>query len=228
MRKKETKIEMAETLSGHWYKVGKAVYPSVTTILTAYPQNLQLTQWIANQGWETSQAIKREAGERGTNVHTGIEALIQGKEISRTAFSQEEWLRLDAFVKWVKEINPTILATEVMVYSKKHKFAGKVDCIMKVKGDLIVTDWKTSKSIYPHFALQVAAYATAIEELKTHEVQHTGILQLGARNKNGYRWLVQPDWKENFKVFLGVKKVFDHEWGDAEPPILQLPDKLKL
>src|SRR3990167_7623609 len=97
-KQKQITIELAETLSGHWYKVGRNIYPSITTILTAYPQSLQLTQWIAEQGWETSQAIKREAGQRGTNVHTGIEALLNKREISKEAFSLEEWSKLASFV----------------------------------------------------------------------------------------------------------------------------------
>lgn len=48
-------------------------------------------------------------------------------------------------------------------------FAGTLDAIGKMKIDgkdaLVVMDWKTSNKLYPEYALQIAAYAKAYEEL---------------------------------------------------------------
>ncbi len=38
-------------------------------------------------------------------------------------------------------------------------------------GRMVALDWKTSNGIYPEYALQVAAYAKALEEMTGEEVQ---------------------------------------------------------
>jgi len=240
--KKNYKIELAKTLAGHWYGVSKILkvsgkdkflgyYPSSTTILNAYPQSLQLTQWIAQQGWQESQRIKSEAGVRGTNIHNGIEALIKGEELFEGGWSTEEWYRLDAFVKWHREYSPEILATEVALYSRKHGYAGRADVVCKISGKIMVGDWKSSSAIHDHFPLQVASYAKALEENTDIEVVETFVAQFGAKNKNNYRFVIYPDWRDHFKTFLHVKETWSYDNNyteDFEPPVLVLPETLKL
>ena len=234
MPKKPLQIKQLETLGhGHWYSINGKPVPSVTTILTAYPQSLQLTQWIAQKGWEESQRIKTEAGTRGTVVHQAIEALLKGDELFRVHYSNDEFNRLVSFVKWFKEYNPTILDTEILLGSKKYKYAGKADAVMHLNTGTVIIDWKTSQAIHAHFPLQVAAYAQAYEEMnKPQTIEATAILQLGAKNKNGYRFVIYPDWRDHFKAFLNVKAtwLFENakEDGTLEPPVLELPESLKL
>ena len=143
-------------MSGHWYQVfagdkDLGYFPSVTTILNAYPQSQHLTRWIADQGWNESQRIKSEAGERGTNVHQAIEDLLAGQNLIRLSYSLEEWWKISTFVDWYHDTNPEILATEIALFSKKYKFAGRVDCIAKINDKITVIDWKTSGNLYEHY-----------------------------------------------------------------------------
>ena len=221
-------IELAPTLVGHWYLIdGKNLYPSSTTILNFYPQSTQLTQWIAEKGWHESQEIKTEAGKRGTNVHEAIEHLLKGGELSQEFYNLEEWHKISTFISWYKEYEPKIIETETTVVSKKYKFAGKFDCLAKIDGRMYVLDWKTSKSAYPHFALQVASYAFALGEMRKINIEGTACVLLGARNKDGFRFLEYPDWNDNFKKFLAVKTIFENEVKEP-PQIINLPTKLKL
>lgn len=252
--KKEHKIELADTLGGHWYRVicvdhkckanGK-FYPSSTTILNAYPQSEHLTRWIAEQGWNESQRIKIAAGERGTMVHTAINALLAGVTLNRKEYippvdgasgsfrapTTEEWWKISTYVAWHKEFKPELIVSEFPVLSVKHGYTGTLDRIYRIGGKIIVTDDKTSGSIHAHFALQVASYACAVEEMSTLKVDETAILQLGAKNKNGYRWVLYPDWRKHIDVFLSVKNtwMFDNDVDkDFAPPVLKLPEKLTL
>src|SRR3990167_8645958 len=132
MAKYNYKIELAETLGqGHYYNVwnerGKLLgnFPSSTTILNAYPQSLQLTKWIAQNGWDESQKIKSDAGIRGTNIHNGLESLLAGMELRREMFSIEEWVKISTFVKWYHDFNPKVIHTELPLFSKKYKFCGR-------------------------------------------------------------------------------------------------------
>ena len=235
-------IELAPTLSGHWYNVwekneagGKGkfigVFPSSTTILNAYPQSVQLTQWIAEKGWHESQRIKSEAGERGTRIHIAVEYLLDGKGLSRDNYSLEEWYKIKTFVDWHKEYKPEIIATEMKIFSAKHGYAGRLDIIAIIAEEIYVIDIKTSGSLYDHFPLQFASYAQAVEEMTDLKIQNTAALQLGAkRNKKGFRFVIYPDWRDHLDVFLHVKKTWEYDYGSraSDPAVLDLPNELKL
>jgi hypothetical protein len=252
--KKPYIIELAPTLQHHWYYVWNAakqninakgkllgVYPSATTILNAYPQSVQLTHWIAEKGWNESQRIKSEAGERGTAIHKGIEFLLDGGDFRLgemipnhyRPISLEEYWKLSTFVAWYNECEPKILYKELRVFSKKGGYAGTFDALVILDGKVTVIDWKSSSAIHEHFALQVASYAKAIEENANVKIDQTACLQLGAQNKNGYRLVVYPEWREHYKVFEHVKATwlyenFGSKKNPKDPPVLELPDVLKL
>ena len=94
-------------------------------------------------------------------------------------------------------------------------------------------DIKSSSGIHEHFPLQFASYAKAVEETTDLKIAQTACLQLGAQNKNNYRFVVYPDWKDHYKVFENVRAVWQYEYFDSkknakEPPVLDLPPTLKL
>ena len=246
--KKHYRVELADTLSQHWYHVWETslatkkkketekylgVFPSATTILNAYPQSAHLTKWIAEQGWNEAQEIKSAAGVRGTRVHTGIEALLGGALLRKPDFSLDEFFRLTTFVRWYEAYKPEIIALEMPVFSKKGGYAGRLDCIARVNGQVMILDWKTSSSIHENFPLQFAAYATAIEEATDIKIEATAAIQMGAKKKDGYRFVLFPDWHDHYKVFQHVRAVwqydvFDSKKGPKEPPVLELPAELQL
>ena len=242
--KRSYRIELADTLQGHYYSIwlknaeGRerfiGHYISVTTILQAYPFSEYLQKFIGDKGWHESRAIRDEAGRKGTRIHAGIEMLLNGENLTREPnYTTEEWFKIKSFVDWYNEYHPEIIATELNIFSKKGKYAGRVDCVAKINGEITVLDWKSSKSIHESFPLQFAAYANAIEENTDLKIIQTAALQLGAQNKNGYRFVVYPDWKDHYKVFENVRKVWQYDYLDSkknpkEPPVLELPSTLKL
>jgi hypothetical protein len=153
--------------------------------------------------------------------------------LHETDYTTVEWLKIKSFVDWYAEFNPEIIATEVAIFSKKGGYAGRLDCIANVAGELTVIDWKSSSSIHNSFACQFSAYAHAIEETTDLKIVQTAALQLGAKNKNGYRYVLYPDWPEHYKVFKSVKETwyydnFGSRQTPKEPPVLILPETLKL
>ena len=62
------------------------------------------------------------------------------------------------------------------------------------------------------------------------KIDAAAVLQLGASNKNGYRFEVDEDWRKNYKIFLAVKKTWEYDNPKLakEPPVLVLPESLKL
>src|SRR3990167_8139215 len=115
--KHQYRIELAETLSGHFYSVWEQSkkrkkflghFVSVTTYLNAYPTSEQLVKWIAEQGFHESRQIRDAAGKAGTRIHSGIEKLLQGAILSENEYTTEEWLKLDSFVAWHTEYRPEV------------------------------------------------------------------------------------------------------------------------
>lgn len=228
-------VELAPTLTEHWYLInGEKLYPSITTILKYYPKSEQLTKWAAEQGWEESREILSDAGRRGTQVHEAIHQLLTGSEIIKEHFELSEWWKLNAFKSWYEENNQKgsqgiqIIETEKRIVSQKYRYAGTVDCLCRLDDKVFVIDWKTSKNAYPHFALQVAAYAHALVEMEiVPSVDKTACLILGTRSRSAFRFTEYENWKDDFKAFLAIKSIFDRE--QPEPPqVLNLPESLKL
>jgi hypothetical protein len=232
------KIELAKTLSQHYYSVheGKkflGYFPSATTILLAFPTSPQLTAWIAQHGMEEATNIRDEAGISGTKIHSACDMLEEGQTLFEANYTIKEWVKIKSFVDWYHEYKPTMVAGEIPVFSKKGKYAGRVDRIYKINGDTIVLDFKSSSALHPQFPLQFSAYANAIEENSDEIIDMTAVLLLGASNKNGYRYETYPEWKEHYKVFKNVRETWQYNtYGSKktkkEPPVLILPESLKL
>ncbi len=245
-------VELAKTLTGHWYNVWKAkpngdkgryvgAFPSATTILNAYPQSAHLTKWIAEQGWHESQRIKSEAGVAGTRIHHACDLLEAGTTLQEKDYSVEEWFKICSFVDWHRAHAPELIATEFPVFSPKGKYAGRLDRIYKIGGLNVLLDLKSGSGIHDHFPLQVAAYAQAVEEITDLKVDLTAALQLGAANKDGYRYVdyvgkadnPSSKWREHLKVFRHVQATWQYDNYGArknpkDPPVLDLPPTLTL
>lgn len=237
-------ITLAPTLKGHWYHVWRkdsnnekgeflGTFPSSTTILNAYPQSPHLIKWIAEQGWHESQQIKTRAGEAGTRIHDAIELLLKKQELLRGIYSLEEWWKINAFKAWHSLYKPEVIGLEVPVFSEKYKIAGQLDLVAMISGSLDVIDYKSSAGIYKHFPLQFSSYAKALEEMTGLVVENTGALQVGAKNKLGFRFELYPEWREHFEVFRHVHGtwIYDNKKKgekEVEAPVLDLPDSIKL
>jgi hypothetical protein len=236
-------IELAKTLTNHWYHVWKkkgdkkgtyiGVFPSVTTILNAYPQSAILTKWIADNGWDESQEIKEAAGKSGTKIHAACDTLEDGGDLYERDFTLKEWYKIDAFVRWHNLVKPELIAQELAIFSKKGGFAGRLDRIYKIGNKITLLDLKSSSAIHEHFPLQFSSYAKAIEEMTNLEIDQTACLQLGASNKDKYRYVVYTDWRDHYKVFENVQATWQYEYfgskkNPKDPPVLVLPDTLRL
>lgn len=133
-------------------------------------------------------AIRDEAGTRGTSIH---EALVQlGMGIIPDVWGVDSPFPLEdrpvvaGLIRWYIEQEPEFVVQEQIVASKKHGFAGRFDLIVRrPNGNLAMVDLKTSKSVYPdsHFR-QLKGYEIAwlenggepLDELVVLHVDHAG------------------------------------------------------
>jgi hypothetical protein len=120
--------------------------------------------------------VKTEAADFGTQAHTLIEQIIQGRA---PQIPPQFGSVVSSFAAWRRGAGLDIKFTETMVYSAKYRYAGAMDALALREGELIALDWKTSNGIYPEYALQVAAYAKAIEEMSGQPVKEAWAVRLG-------------------------------------------------
>ena len=83
------------------------------------------------------------------------------------------------FQGWFRDSDLQILASELMVYHPAYKYAGTIDLVCRHEGtaELVVIDVKTG-GVFDEAAMQVSAYATALEYLTNDPVSGAWVLQL--------------------------------------------------
>lgn len=114
--------------------------------------------------------VGKVAADIGTEVHEEIEDFIlkgQFKEYKDESY-HEVTNAYYSFLDWWDDVGNRppfrgVRLTEAMVYHPMG-FAGTIDAVFETtSGDIILIDWKTSKSIYDDYAVQLGAYALGYE-----------------------------------------------------------------
>lgn len=159
---------------------GKQI-PSVTTIIGRFKQADGLIAWAYQQGVEGKDYRKTrdDAASAGTIAHEMVECDIRGKSFDASKYDESLIKRANgayaAYLQWKEETNlkPYIIpdtnepATEISLISKKLRCGGTIDIVL-MRGLLTMSDIKTSRSIYPDYLIQIAAYKMIWEENYPH------------------------------------------------------------
>jgi len=148
---------------------------------------------------------KEEAADIGTQIHDWIEQKIKGLE---PAMPENDNVKngVFAFLKWQNENKIKFVANEQIVYSKKHKFIGKFDAIIEIKGKKYLIDYKSSKGLYPEFYLQTSAYQLAYEEEHGKCIDGRILIHLG-KDDGVFEAREINDYEADKKAFLGLLEV---------------------
>jgi len=193
-------LESATLEHGRFYTTPTGEkYPSVTTIMPVKTDVLE--QWRNRIGKEQADKITRQAGRRGTKMHSLCEDYLKGNlndmklrmlmPFDKMLFSQVKPF-LDGSVN-------NIYCMEQALYSTRLKIAGRVDLIAEWKGKLAVIDFKTSlkekrEEWITNYFVQCTAYAEMFEDLTGKPIDDIIVLiateeqlpQVFERNKADY------------------------------------------
>jgi len=209
-------------------------YPSVTWKAGCYPKGIGYYQWLAKHGWDESRAIMMEAGNRGSKVHHGIESLLLGNEINMDDqlpnsegeledITLEEYQALMSFIDWHKEAKPEVLEIETTVFNDEYMYAGTIDLVCKIEGELWIVDYKTSSNVWASHEIQISAYKHTKEEYKEAKL---GILQVGY-NKNKRGWKMN-EIEDQFELFKAADAIWHKEYGNTKIFVKDYPVTLSL
>lgn len=131
---------------------------------------------IHKESWNAHKNFTKNAAEIGSNVHAYAESFLKKQELPLLLIDEAK-RGAEAFHKWHDSHKIKLLASERVILSQEHYYAGTCDLIAEIDGEYCVGDFKTSSGIYPEMRLQTAAYQHAIQEEKGFQVQARWIIR---------------------------------------------------
>ena len=216
---------------GRYYQRNGEYYPSVTYVLSHYPKGKFFEDWLKKVGYSADYIVKK-ASEEGTQVHEMIEAYLNGEELKflehgRPMYAPNIWQMFLRFVDFWETYNPTLIETEVHIFSDKLKVAGTCDMVCEIDGELWVIDFKTSNHLQTTYDLQTAIYAKCFEECFGKKVDRIGVLWLKSSKRRakkdkmqGKGWEVYESprtQEQNLDIYRAVRTLFDLENPNHKP-----------
>lgn len=155
--------------------------------------------------------VKEDAGARGSAAHDQLEEYAVNDRLlrpSKAPVAAQGYLRSAAMM--LAETKPEYLASEVMVWSREHWYAGTFDAIVRYLGDLELWDYKSSKNGYETHALQMGAYERARRELGLEPIRKGRVVLLTADGDFDIESdFIEVDLDAMVDLFLPIKHAHD-------------------
>ena len=226
-----------------YYRRNGKYYPSITYVLSYYPKGKFFQDWLKKVGYSADWIVKK-AGEEGTQVHEMCEDYLNGKELNFLnngipMYNPDIWQMFLRFVDWWETYNPTLIETEVHLFSDKLKVAGTCDLVCEIDNELWIIDFKTSNHLQTVYDLQTAVYGKCYEECYGKTPDRYGVLWLKSKSRGedksgkrmkGKNWEVYESprtQEENVDIFNTVKKLFDLENPRHKPVFTEFRTQAK-
>ncbi|MER5501363.1 hypothetical protein ABT096_29740 [Streptomyces sp. NPDC002561] len=215
--------------------------PGVTSVVGMLPKDF-LTFWAAKEAAEAavsnwdivSKLVQRDpagatdylknahrrktkaASDLGSAAHDYFERLARGDSVPLRQVHADVKPHVTYFKQFLDEIQPEFLHLEETVWSDEHQYAGSFDAIARVDGEVVVLDWKTSKSVYDSVALQLSAYRYANRIILAESGESIDVPALAGGavlhvRPEGWQFVPVECGEDVFRVFLALRDVFDWE-----------------
>lgn len=238
-------LKRVNILDTRYYVRDDKYYPSVTSILQYFPKNKFFETWLKDVG-HNADIIARKAADEGTQVHDAIERYLLGEKISwmddngYSKYSLEIWKMILKFHDFWSTYKPTLIESEIHLFSDKYIYAGTCDLVIEINGVKWLLDIKTSNSLYVSYDLQLSAYAQAWNELYEEKIDKIGILWLKSSKRGedkkgekiqGKGWeIYEPERaiEDNLKLFEYIHELYKLEHPDIKPTSEHFPLEIQI
>lgn len=231
-------------LDSRFYERKNKYYPSITQILQCYPKGAHFEGWLRDVGW-ASEHIARKSAEEGTMVHELIEDYLEGKQLEwinpngTAKYPKIVWQMLLRFVEFWETYKPTLIHSEIHLFSDKYEIAGTCDLVLEINKEIWLLDIKTSNHLNNSYDLQTAAYTICWNESFEEPIKRNGIIWLKSPKhkpdpKNlkmqGKGWEVKESERsieENWEIFKHVHALYKIEHPNDKPLFNSFPTVIK-
>ena len=140
------------------HEIGGIWVPRVTAITEIINKPALLRYYAAQKSFEDAQRKLRNSADWGTLTHNTIEKLFKGLDIEIDPKIKPS---IDAFHQWKDEHGIEVKDVEKRVFDSDNLYAGRLDALINIDGDLGILDIKTGTGIWDEYSLQLAAYLNA-------------------------------------------------------------------
>lgn len=149
--------------------------------------------------------LKDDAANLGTQIHAYIDTIVRGEQ--PRAIPDEILTPVAAFSDWFAKSGLEFISGDTKVASLEHGYGGSLDAIGRRGDALVLIDWKSAKSIHAEFALQIAAYVRAFEEMYGLAIDEAICVRFRKDGVRGAAFQVQRvrDIEHSFQAFLAAK-----------------------
>jgi len=220
-------------------------YPSVTTVLEAYPKGPGFTQWLKQVGFNADEIVK-QAGEEGSIVHNAIERFLKGHELrwiddeGNGIYKFHVWQMIMRFHDFFTTYNPEIIHIEQQIVDDELRLGGTLDFVCRINGETWLIDFKSSNAIYESYWLQIAKYMQMWQRKHLQPIDRYGILWLKAKTRGedktgkkiqGKGWQLKESpktYKEDIDTFEALHMIWRRENPNYKPKNMIYPDSIKL
>ena len=232
-------------LDQRFYERKGKYYPSITRVLQCYPKGKFFEQWLKDVG-NSAEHIVRRAAETGTKTHELIERYLNGEKLewigpNGTANHElDVWKMTLRFVEFWETYKPTLIHSEIHLYSDIHEIAGTCDLVLEINGEIWLLDIKTSNHLNNSYDLQTAAYTVCWNETFDETVTRNGIIWLKSgkhkpdakgEKMQGKGWEIRESERsieENWKLFTHVHELYKIENPNDKPIFDSFPLTIQL
>lgn len=248
VQREDKKLKRVDFLDRRCYLTPEGKYlPSVTSILGAMPADPFFLQWLAETGVKNSEIIRDRAAREGTQLHEGIEHLLNGGKLDwvnpdgTAKYNLTVWKMLLKFQDFYNTIKPETIKTEMFLWSDEYEYAGTTDYLCKVGDETWLLDWKSSNHCGLSYYLQLSAYAKALEERKKIKVDRCGVVWFKASTRStkidlkrnvaqgqGWQILFVDDIQKHFEMFEHVHAIYKMLNPKIEPYTASYPIEISL
>ena len=157
--------------------------------------------------------LRDTAASIGTICHFMCECHLKGLEADLSEFPESQVSQAEnGYIKFLEFWDNSgfkVLVTEQALVHNALEFGGTIDivCIDKEE-NLVLLDLKTSKSIYPEYWSQVAAYREMWNFNSVNKISRNIIIRIGKDESNDLEVIENNDLGKYYELFKGALQCY--------------------
>lgn len=129
----------------------------------------------------------------GSKLHKYVEYELKGQEYPEDELTEDMYPGILSWDKFKNEHTVEMVDSELVLHSKRYRFAGTIDARLKIDGKLYIVDFKTG-SVQDKAYIQLMAYKTMLQEMGLSDGSEDLLVLGGGDSKS--------KWADGGKIFM--------------------------